>query len=167
MTASRKTKALLSIIALGAVAGSLMAQRGPRPGGPPPDPATMVQNQVTHLTALLTLTPAQAAQATTIFTNAMTASSSLQTTMDSDRQNLESAINTNSTSVIDQISQNIGILNGQLTAIRAKADAAFLALLTPAQKATLEAAGGLGGPGPGGPGGPGGRGPGGPPPGRF
>jgi len=141
----RKTKTLLSIIALGAVAGSLMAQRGPRPGGPPPDPATMVQNQVTHLTALLALTPAQAAQATTIFTNAMTASNSLQATMESDRQNLKSAIDTNSTSVIDQVSQNIGIVDGQLTAIRAKADAAFLAILTSAQKTTLTEAGGLGG----------------------
>ena len=154
----KKTNVLLSIVALGALAGSLMAQRpGPR-GGAPPDPATMVQNQVAHLTALLTLTPAQVTQATTIFTNAMTASSSLQSTMDADRQSLESAISSSSISVIDQVSQNIGIVNGQLTAIRAKAEAAFYAILTPAQKTTLTAAGGLGGPG--------GRGPGGPPPGR-
>ena len=163
MTAlTRKTNILLSIVA---VAGSLMAQRpGPRNAGAPPDPATMVQNQVAHLTALLALTPAQVTQATTIFTNAMTASSSLQTTMDADRQSLESAITSNSTSVIDQVSQNIGIVNGQLTAIRAKAEAAFYAILTSAQKTTLTEAGGLGGPG--GFGGPGGRGPGGPPPGR-
>ena len=158
-TLLRKTNVLLSIVALGALAGSAMAQRGPR-GGAPPDPAMMVQNQVAHLTALLSLTPAQVTQATTIFTNAMTASSSLQTTMDADRQSLESAISSNSTSVIDQVSQNIGAATGQLTAIRAKADAAFFAILTSAQKTTLTEAGGLGGPGGRG------RGPGGPPPGR-
>jgi len=121
----------------------------------------MAQNQVARLTQLLTLSTTQAAQATTIFTNALTAARSLQTTLQSDRTTLETAITTNSTGIIDQVSQNIGVLEGQITAIQAKADAAFYAILNSDQQAKFTQAG-LGGRG--GPGGFGGRGPGGPRP---
>jgi len=122
----------------------------------------MAQNQVARLTQLLTLNTTQAAQATTIFTNALTAASSLQTTLQSDRTTLKTAITTNSTGIIDQVSQNIGVLEGQLTAIQAKADAAFYAILNSDQQAKFKEAGLDGRGGLGGPGGFGGRGPGGP-----
>jgi len=126
----------------------------------PPDPATIVANQVARLTTLLSLTTAQAGQATTIFTSALTAITPLQTTLNTDRQSLQTAVTNNSTSTIDQLSTNIGTLTGQITAIQNKADAAFYAILTSTQQATLTQNGGFSGPGGFGPG------PGGPPPGR-
>ena len=153
----------LRTLAFGAIASALMAQ-GPGPRAlAARDPATAAQNQVSRLTTLLDLTTAQAAQATTIFTNAITSISSLQTTMNTDRQSLQTAITTNSTSVIDQVSANIGSLTGQITSIQSRADAAFYAILTSTQQAKVTQLGGIDGPGGfGGPGGPGGRGPGGP-----
>ena len=135
-----------------------MAQRpGPRAIGTPPDPTTAAQNRVARLTTLLDLTTAQAAQATTIFTNSLTAISPLQATLKTDRQTLETAISVNALSVIDQISANMGTVTGQITAIQSKAEAALYAILTPAQQAKVAQLGGLGGPG--GFGGRGGRGP--------
>jgi len=134
------------------VAGALFAQSQ---FGGPRDPAAMIENRVAHLTALLTLTPSQVTQATTIFTNAQTASSTLQTTLNADRTSMQAAVKTNSTSTIDQLASSIGTLTGQITAIQNKAEAAFYAILTPAQQTALGAAGGggfgggRGGPGPG------------------
>ena len=133
------------------VTGSLMAQP-PFGGGAPPDPATMIQNRVTRLTALLTLTTTQASEATTIFTNAQTALTPLQTSLSGYRTAMQAAVKSNSTATIDQIAGSIGTATGQMTAIQNKAEAAFYAILTSAQQATLGAAGGGfgGGRGPGG-----------------
>jgi Spy/CpxP family protein refolding chaperone len=132
-------------------AAALMAQ----PPGPP-DAATMVQRRVSQLTTLLSLTDAQAAQATTIFTDAATASSTLQTDMGTARQSLHDAVKKNDTKTIDQAAATVGTLTGQLTAIQSKADAAFYAILTTDQQAKYDTLGWRGfGPGPGGPGGPG------------
>ena len=134
-------------------------------GGTPPDPTTMIQNQVSRLTTLLNLTTAQASQATTIFTNALNATTPLRTTMDTARQSLETAIQGNATATIDQLAAQIGTVSGQITAIQAKAQAAFYAILTADQQSKLSQLGpgpgmGLGpmmrpgpmmGPGPGGP----------------
>ncbi len=158
-------KTLFRVTALGALLAVTMMAQGPRPFGvmtsaTPPDPATIVANQVARLTTLLSLTTAQAGQATTIFTSALTAITPLQTTLNTDRQSLQTAVTNNSTSTIDQLSTNIGTLTGQITAIQNKADAAFYAILTSTQQATLTQNGGFSGPGGFGPG------PGGPPPGR-
>jgi Spy/CpxP family protein refolding chaperone len=150
------------IAACALLAVSMVAQRGfePRDAGSstPPDPATMVAHQVERLTRLLTLTTVQASQATTIFTNALTATTALQTTLSTDRTSLQAAVKANATSTIDTLSTSIGTLNGQILAIQSKADAAFYAILTTAQQAILDARGGFHGGF--------GRGPGGPPPGR-
>jgi len=149
-----KTLSRLTAVAAFAVA-TLMAQRfRPMDAGAPPDPATMVQNQVTRLTALLSLTTAQAAQATTIFTNAANAVTPIQTTLNTDRQSLDTAIEGNATATIDQLSSMIGGLMGQTTAIQSKAQAAFYATLTADQQSKLNALGPMGmgpmmGPGPG------------------
>jgi hypothetical protein len=76
-----KTPTLIAAGALFAVV--LMAQQ---PFGTPPDPATMVQNRIARLTTQLSLTTAQASQATTIFNNALTTTTPLQTTLRTDRQ---------------------------------------------------------------------------------
>jgi Spy/CpxP family protein refolding chaperone len=132
----------------------VFAQRpgGPgRPGGPPPDPQTRIQNRVTFLGTLLSLTDDQKTQATTIFTNAYTAAQSASSSLQGAHQSLSDAVKTNNTASIDQVSASIGTIQGQLTAINAKADAAFYAILTPDQQAKYDAAphgGPGGGPGP-------------------
>lgn len=145
------------------LAATLMAQRpfGVLTNGSAPDPATMVANQVARLTTLLTLTTAQQAQATTIFTNALTAITPLQANEATARQALPAAVKGNATSTIDTLTSTIGSLSGQIMAIQNKADAAFYAILTSDQQTTLGQTNFLNGPGPGGfgPGpGPGGRG---------
>ncbi|MDQ6699265.1 MAG: periplasmic heavy metal sensor [Acidobacteriota bacterium] len=132
--------------------------RGPRDGGgTPPDPQTMIQNRVDRLTTLLTLTDAQKAQATTIFTNAFTSSQTLQTSLRTARESLPAAVKANNPASIDTIAASIGTLTGQLTAIQSKADAAFYSLLTADQRTKYDSMphGGPGGPG--GFGGPGAR----------
>ncbi|HEY6390661.1 MAG TPA: Spy/CpxP family protein refolding chaperone [Bryobacteraceae bacterium] len=139
------------------LAATMLAQRpGPRNGGgTPPDPATMAQHQVERLTTLLSLTTAQASQATTIFTNAATANAALQTNLGMDRTALQAAIKSNAASTIDQLSTAIGALQGQILSVQSKADAAFYAILTSDQQTKLDSLGGFGrggfGPGPGGP----------------
>jgi hypothetical protein len=149
-----------------AVAATLLAQRpfGVLTTSTPPDPATIVQNQVARLTALLSLTSSQQSQATTIFTNALNSITPLQTTISTDYQSLQTAVKSNATSTIDQLSAAIGTLYGQIIDIQNKADAAFYAILTSSQQTTLGNTPFPGGPGFGGP--VGGPGPGGPPPGQ-
>lgn len=130
--------------------------QGRGPGGTPPDPQTLIQMRVSFLTTFLNLTDAQKASATTIFTDAYTASQSPQSSLKSARQALSDAIKSNNTGAIDQASATIGTLSGQLTAIDGKAEAAFYALLTADQQAKYDSRP-HGGPGFGGPGGP--RGP--------
>jgi hypothetical protein len=143
---------------------AMMAQRpfGVMTSATPPDPATVVANQVARLTKLLTLSTSQASQATTIFTNALTAVTPLETSLHTDWQSLQTAVKSDDTATIDSTSTNIGSLTGQITAIQNKADAAFYAILTSAQQTTLSQTGGFGGHGGfgglGGPGGPGGQG---------
>jgi Spy/CpxP family protein refolding chaperone len=151
-------KTLLRLITITTLlAATMLAQRfGPRAGGgTPPDPATMAQHQVARLTTLLSLTPAQASQATTIFTNAATATAALQTSLHTDHTSLQAAIKSNAASTIDQLSTSIGALQGQILSTQSKADAAFYAILTSDQQTKLDSLGGFGrggfGPGPGGP----------------
>ena len=144
---------------------SLAAQHGPGrldnggaawASGTPGDPATAIARRVEFLTALLTLTTSQASQASTIFTNATAAITPLQTTLSTARESLQAAVKANNVSTIDQLSNQIGSVSGQITAAQSKAEAAFYALLTAEQKTRYDAVGGGRG-GHGGPGGPGGR----------
>src|SRR6266478_6495537 len=86
------------------------------------DPAAAAQRRVTLLTRLLSLTTAQVTQETTIYTNAATATATLETTLSQDRQSLRTAVRSNSTATIDQLSTTIGSLTGQITDIENKAD---------------------------------------------
>jgi Spy/CpxP family protein refolding chaperone len=151
----------MKFAATAALSASLMFAQGFRPrdnGGAPPDPATMVQMKVAHLTALLTLNTAQQTQASTLFGNAVTASQNIHTSLQTNRDSLTAAIKANNSASIDQLAASMGTLQGQLTSINAKADAAFRALLTADQQTAYDSM-------PHGPGGPGGGpGPGGPPP---
>ena len=123
----------------------------------------MVANQVAHLTKLLTLTTAQAAQATSLFTTEETTISTLRTSLQTAQTALKTAVEANSASGITAAATQIGTLDTQVVEARATADAAFYAMLTTAQQ-TIYNELPQGGPGFGPPGGPGrtGRGPGGP-----
>lgn len=130
-----KLSQFLSAAALSAALIFAQPPGGPGgPGGPPADPQTRIQNRVALLTNLLTLTSDQQAQATTIFTNAYAAGQNTSSSLQTAHQSLSDAVKTNNTASIDQISANIGAIDGQLTAINAKAEAAFYAILTADQK---------------------------------
>jgi Spy/CpxP family protein refolding chaperone len=124
--------------------------------------AQIVANLVQRLTALLTLTTAQQAQATTIYTTEQTALSDLATSMQTARTALQTAIKANDlTAIITQATQ-IGSLTTQQVEDQAKAEAAFYAILTTDQQTKYNqlhsvGLGGRGGPGRGGFGGPGPR----------
>jgi Spy/CpxP family protein refolding chaperone len=120
---------------------------GDRPSGPP-DPARMIEMRVNFLASRLSLTDDQKAKATTIFTNAQTASQDIRANLRTTRDALLAAVKKNDTAAIDQLSATLGAQNGQLTAIDSKADAAFYALLTADQQAKYdEMPRGPGGPG--------------------
>jgi len=130
------------------LASALLAQRpfGVLTGATPPDPATVVADQVAHLTSLLTLTTAQQSQATTIFTNAITAVTPLRTSEQAARQSLPAAVKSNATATIDQLATTIGSLEGQILSIQNKADAAFYGILTADQQSKLSQTSFPGGP---------------------
>jgi hypothetical protein len=130
-----------------AVSTALAFAQGP---GTPPDPQTMAQMRVNFLSVQLNLTDSQKATALSIYTNAYTASQTIQSSLQTNRQSISAAVLANNTATIDQLSLASGTLNGQLTAINAKAEAAFYVILTIDQQkiyATLPPGGGRGGPG--------------------
>lgn len=138
---------MLKYITFGALcAGLALAQHTP------PDPATMVQRQVQHLTQTLTLNASQQAQATTIFTASQTANQSVMSSLQQAHTSLAAAIKSNDLNSIGTLSAQIGTLTGQMTANTAKANASFYAILTPDQQAKYSPYAGFGGRGFGGPG---------------
>jgi Spy/CpxP family protein refolding chaperone len=140
-------KTLSRTIAVAAVlSATLLAQRpfGVMTGSTPPDPATIVARKVDRLTKLLTLNTSQATEATTIFTNALSAVTPIETSLRADRQSLQTAVKANDAATIESLSTNIGLLTGQILTIQNKADAVFYASLTPAQQNTLNQSRGFG-----------------------
>ncbi|BDC50084.1 hypothetical protein F183_A24000 [Bryobacterales bacterium F-183] len=87
-----------------------------------------------YLTGYLSLTEAQVAQAKTIFDAAKTAAQTPAGAISAARESLRTAIKSNATANIDSLSAQIGTAEGQITAINAKAQAQFYALLTAEQK---------------------------------
>lgn len=114
-------------------------------GGPgatnPPDGATIVARQVSFLTTLLTLSAGQADQATTLYTTALNSITPIEAQITTAHTALSAAIKSNTTATITTQAATIGTLEGQIVAIRAKADAAFYLLLTADQKTKLDSLG--------------------------
>jgi Spy/CpxP family protein refolding chaperone len=100
----------------------------------PPDPAQMVQHRVSFLTDKLGLSSSQQQQATSIFTDEMSAARSLHDQMKPAHQSLRAAVKANDSAGIEQASGTIGSLTAQMISARAKADAAFYQLLNPDQQ---------------------------------
>ena len=87
------------------------------------------------LTTLLSLTPAQQQQATTIFTNSAGADSTARASLKTAHQTLNTAVKNNDASGIEQAAATIGNVTAQTAANDAKAQAAFNQILTPDQQA--------------------------------
>ena len=94
----------------------------------------MIQKRVAKMTALLTLTPAQQTQVTSILTNAA-GSRADRGSMKQVRAQMRTAIQANDTATIEQASNTIGNIAAQNAAARAKTAAAIYQILTPDQKA--------------------------------
>lgn len=148
-------KRFVSALLLGATLSLklLTAQEAPTPSTPtPPTPAQAAQHRIGRLTTLLTLTSEQQTQATTIFAAEQNAASSLGTSMKEARAALRTAVEGNDTASISSVATQLGNLTTQQIEARAKADAAFYAILTGDQQAKYKE---LSARGPGGPHGPG------------
>jgi Spy/CpxP family protein refolding chaperone len=100
----------------------------------PLNPATVAQHRVAFLTTVLSLTSAQQASATTIFTNAATTALGLRTQLKTQRQGLTTAVQNNDTATIGSVSTAIGGLVAQMVSNKATAYASFYQLLTPDQQ---------------------------------
>jgi Spy/CpxP family protein refolding chaperone len=106
--------------------------RGPIMGG---DPARML----TRLATVLDLTDAQKGAAQTIFSTAKTQAEPVQTALREAQQAVHAAVKANkSDSEIETLTARSGALMGQTAAIHAKAQRAFLQLLTAQQREKLE-----------------------------
>lgn len=125
-----KTKSLKLLATFFALATFAQAQGQPQP----PDPAQMVQHRVSFLTDKLGLSPAQQQQATTIFTNEMTAAQPLHQQMKTAHENLHTAVKNNDAAGIEQAAGAIGNLTTQMISAHGKAEAAFVQTLTPDQQ---------------------------------
>ena len=97
--------------------------------------ARMIQKRVAKMTALLSLTPSQQTQATAILTNAMQSRAGDRGSMKQARAQMRTAIQSNDSATIEQVSGTIGNIAAQNTAARAKTAAAIYQILTPDQKA--------------------------------
>jgi Spy/CpxP family protein refolding chaperone len=105
----------------------------------------MLQRQVQHLTQSLSLTTAQQAQATTLFTAAQTANEASIASLRAAHKSLATAVKNNDLQTITTVTAQIGTLTGQMTANTAKAEAAFYQTLTPDQQAKYTPSTGFGG----------------------
>src|SRR5947209_1133704 len=121
---------LLKALVFVAVTGVFVAAQH----GNPPDTAEMVQHHIEHLTKMLSLTPQQQQQATTLLTQVENNAKSVHDQMRTAHENLQAAIKNNDTAAIEQVSNTIGNLTAQQTATHAKAMASFFQTLTPDQQ---------------------------------
>jgi Spy/CpxP family protein refolding chaperone len=156
-------KRILNAVVLAAFLAPLAFSQAATTPPSPPTPAAMIANHVARLTKLLDLNSAQQAQATSIFAAEHTALAGLRPGMDAARTALKGAVDTNSVGGIETAAGQIGDLTAQQISGQSKAEAGFLAILTPDQQSKYKELGPGPGNGPGGrgggPGGMGGMGP--------
>lgn len=112
-------------------------------------PASGANRRLEFLAGYLSLTDAQKMQAQAIFDAAESAATTAAGAMTSAQTALRTAIKANAADAeLDRLAAAIGVIQGQVAAIHAKAEAKFYALLTADQKTKYDALGqGSGGPG--------------------
>jgi Spy/CpxP family protein refolding chaperone len=111
----------------------------------PPTPAQQVANKVARLTVLLTLTTAQQATATMIFTTEQSALAPIAASMKTARTALKTAVEANDTAGIATQAAAIGSLTTQEVQAQSTSNADFYASLTSTQQAQYNKMGGGGG----------------------
>jgi len=126
-------KVTIALFLMLACAASLMSAQSHTPR----TPAAMAQHRVSYLTTLLSLTPEQQQQATTIYANAATSAQSLHSEMKAARQGLQAAIQKNDSAAINQFSATIGSLVAKQTLAEATAKAALYQTLNADQQSKL------------------------------
>ncbi|MGA8038000.1 MAG: Spy/CpxP family protein refolding chaperone [Candidatus Acidiferrales bacterium] len=100
--------------------------------------ARLVQRRVAKMTALLSLTPVQQTQVAAILTNAAQSRTGERGSMKQARAQMRTAIESNDSATIEQVSNTIGNMAAQNAAARAKTAAAIFQILTPDQKAKAQ-----------------------------
>jgi Spy/CpxP family protein refolding chaperone len=99
--------------------------------------AHMVLHRVNYLTTVLSLTPAQQTQVTSILTSAATNRSTVHASMKTAHTNLQNAIHSNDAAAMEQAANSIGTLIAQQTLAHAKTEAAIYQVLTPEQQTKM------------------------------
>jgi Spy/CpxP family protein refolding chaperone len=140
-------KSIIKLFPLTALSLALALAQGPGKSGQNPgqgqgqgqgqkqDPSA---RRLAKLAILLDLTDTQKERATQIFTAAQTETKTLRDSMSSVQDSLNAAVKQNNTQSIEQLAASLGTTHGKIIAVQRKADAAFYALLTPAQQAKLD-----------------------------
>lgn len=126
---------LTILAALTAVAAQLAsAQVRGGMAGAQADPARLVEARVSMLAQALSLSDAQKQQAKKLFLDALEAGRRYRDEIQVARQELQTAVKANDLAAIERSARDIGSATGDITAIDARAQAAFYALLTAEQK---------------------------------
>lgn len=126
---------LTILAALTAVAAQLTsAQMRGGMAGAQADPARLVEARVSMLAQALSLSDAQKQQAKKLFLDAQEAGRRYRDQIQVARQELQTAVKANDLAAIERSARDIGSATGEITAIDARAQAAFYALLTAEQK---------------------------------
>ena len=120
-------------------AGMAFAQNAPAQNSPHAGRhGAQAGSMIDRLSARLNLTDAQKQQAQSIFAEARKSAQPVRDQIRQDKQALAAAVKSGSQTDIDRISNNMGPLLAQASAIRAKAFAQFYATLTPDQKSKVD-----------------------------
>lgn len=127
-------KTLMAVALTAVLAMAASAQNPPSP----PSQADRVQHHIQHLAVMLSLTPAQQQQATTLLTNVMNAQEASQPSMKAAHDALQTAVKNNDANAIQQAANTIGQLTAQSIANHAKAMATFYQTLTPDQQTKFQ-----------------------------
>jgi Spy/CpxP family protein refolding chaperone len=117
-----------------ALAQNAPAQNSPHAGGHGAQAGSMLD----RLAAKLNLTEAQKQQAQSIFAEARKSAQPVRAQIRQDKQALAAAVKSGSQADIDRISNSMGPLLAQASAMHAKAFAQFYAILTPDQKTQMD-----------------------------
>ena len=103
-------------------------------------------NRLDYLAGYLSLTDSQKAQAKTIFDAAATANETARGQFTAAQEALTAGVKANRTDAeLDRLAAAVGLVQGQMAGINAKASAKFYALLTAEQKTKYDALGNRGG----------------------
>jgi Spy/CpxP family protein refolding chaperone len=133
-------KAFLNVAGAAVLAaGMALAQNAPAQNSPHAGRhGAQAGSMIDRLSARLNLTDAQKQQAQSIFAEGRTSVQPVRAQIRQDRQALAAAVKSGSQADIDRISNNMGPLLAQASAIHAKAFASFYAILTPDQKSKVD-----------------------------